>query len=55
MAVERGKERERKGGATDGDVVAGKGEPSGLWEHGGCCLGNRYTGRAVASMMSQLS
>ena len=29
------------------------GEPSGFWEYGGCCLGNRSAG--LAYMMSQVS
>jgi hypothetical protein len=29
------------------------GEPSGFWEYGGCCLGNRRVGRAY--VMSQIS
>jgi hypothetical protein len=31
------------------------GEPSGFWEYGGCCLGNRYAGRTVAYVMPQVS
>jgi hypothetical protein len=27
-------------------------EPSGLWEYGACCLGNRSAGRSVAYVMS---
>ena len=40
---------------TDGDVVTGKGGPSELWVYGGCCLGNRPIGLAVAYVMSQVS
>ena len=39
----------------DDDMVTGKGEPNGFWEYGGCCLGNRCTGRTVAYVMSQAS
>jgi hypothetical protein len=37
------------------DVITGKvgGEPSGFWEYGGCCLGNRCLG--LTSMMSWVS
>lgn len=42
------------GSAAD-DMVTGKGEPNGLWEHGGCCLGNRCIGCTVTYMMSQVS
>ena len=28
------------------------GEPSGFWEYGSCCLGNRSVGHAVAYVMS---
>lgn len=34
-------------------MVAGKGEPSELWVHGGCCLGNVLVGLAVVYVMSQ--
>ena len=40
---------------TDGDMVTGKGEPNGFWEYGGCCLGNRCTGRTVTYVMSGVS
>ena len=30
------------------------GEPSGFWEYGACCLGNRSAGHAVTYVMSQV-
>jgi hypothetical protein len=31
------------------------GEPSGFWEYGGHCLGNRCVGCAIAYVMAQVS
>ena len=47
-----GAERERSEGSPfymDSNVASGKGwtEPSGFWEYGGCCLGNRCVACAV--------
>jgi hypothetical protein len=60
---EKEKERERKRKRerdqrdlplyVGSDVDTGKGgggEPSGFWEYGGCCLGNRYTSLTVTYM-----
>ena len=53
---------EREGGKTErgfliymeNDITQVKvgGEPSGFWEYGACCLGNRSEGLLVAYVMS---
>jgi hypothetical protein len=52
----RGEERDRWGAPLYmGDIIIQVnvgGAPSGLWEYGGCCLGNRSAGPAY--MMSQV-
>jgi hypothetical protein len=54
VAVER-KGGKREGGNMDNDVTQVKvgGEPSGFWEYGGHCLGNRSVGPTY--VMSQVS
>ena len=37
---------------NDATQVKVRGEPSGFWEYGGCCLGNRSIGPAY--VMSQV-
>ena len=52
----QGREREREIGDSSlhmgDDITQVKvgGEPSGFWEYGGCCLGNRCSGHTVTSM-----
>ena len=53
VAVERqgGRGKKRRGELSlymDNDVITG--EPSGFWEYGGCCLGNRSAGSAYVML-----
>ena len=55
--MERERERERERDSliyTENDIMQVKvgGEPSGFWEYGSCCLGNRSVGCSVAYVMS---
>ena len=56
--VERGEGKERGRGVPliymENDIMQVKvrGEPSGFWKYGSCCLGNRSVGCAVTYVMS---
>ena len=58
MVAGREAGKEREGGAFPLFVwkmvtqVKVGGEPSGFWEYGYCCLGNRSVGRTVTHVMS---